>query len=147
MRIFIIVFLIFIFILLFGLLIFAVRQYLSSGFVSNKKTTSKAELSADKEIGINELLQLVSDNNISRNDLFRLSQIFTKFSFPPKTGNELSNEAKLYLDFVLLVASHKNTDAKLISFVNKESKVKNPAYAVDIDQYEQTGIEQRKNRK
>ena len=54
--------------------------------------------------------------------------------------------AKVYLNFVLLVASHRNADAKLIAFMDEELKKANPEYKHEIDIYENEGINQRGKR-
>ena len=54
--------------------------------------------------------------------------------------------AKIYLNFVLLVASHRNADAKLIAFMDDVLKNANPLYKKEIDIYENEGINQRGNR-
>ena len=54
------------------------------------------------------------------------------------------SDAKAYLNFITILASHKNADAKLIAFMSNELKKKNPEYVAEIDYYEQLGTSQRK---
>ena len=53
---------------------------------------------------------------------------------------------KVYLNFVLLIASHKKSDAKLIAFMNTTLKKVNSDYGTEIDIYENEGLRQRMNR-
>ena len=73
--------------------------------------------------------------------------VFSHFiPFPKKTKGIAPKSAKIYLNFVLLVASHHNADAKLIAFMDEELKKANPDYKREIDLYENEGINQRGNR-
>ena len=75
-------------------------------------------------------------------------QIFVgNFSIPAKNNQVMPKEANNYINFIILICSHKNSDAKLISFLDKEAKKKNPSYIVEIEESEKIGIENRKNRR
>lgn len=93
---------------------------------------------------LDELI-LVLLNKQSTNDALTSVAIdfVQNFPFPPKKDANVPKSAKSYLRFVLLLAMHKNTDAKLIAYVNKELKKRNPSYANEIDIYEDQGIMQR----
>lgn len=98
-------------------------------------------------ITIEDLLAIVANRKSSKNDIEAASVKFIRdFPFPQKPQAQAPEDAKIYLNFVLLVASHKNSNAKLIAYINKELKKRNPAYSKEIDIYEDRGIDERKNR-
>ncbi|AQW82694.1 hypothetical protein [Campylobacter pinnipediorum] len=97
-----------------------------------------------KQNTITDVVELVSDDSLTRKELFLLCEAFLKHNFPSKNGSGVPDSAKEYLNFILLIASHKNADAKIISFLNTEAKKKNPEYASDIERYESLGLQQRK---
>lgn len=144
MKIFLIVFLILIFFILVFILIKMMLKIKNDTQSSSAKTINLEQKKA-KSIGIRDLLEVVIDNNLSKNELFVLCDSFLKLTIPAKKNGETPMEAKEYLDFILLIASHKNADAKIISHLNSGAKRRNPSYVVDIDNYEKNGLEQRKN--
>ena len=89
-----------------------------------------------------------SDKTLSKNELFELIQIFgEKFIIPAKKNQIAPKEASNYINFIILICSHQNADAKLISFLDKEAKKKNPSYVAEVEDSERIGIENRKNRR
>lgn len=50
----------------------------------------------------------------------------------PSKRTTAPKSAKVYLNFVLLVASHRNADAKIIAFMDSELKKSNPEYKKEI---------------
>ena len=110
---------------------------------ANKITPIKEEI-----LTIEKLEELASDNSLSKNELFDLVKVFTdKFSIPAKKDKSAPKEASNYINFIILICSHQNADAKLISFLDKEAKKKNPSYVTEIEESEKIGIENRKNRR
>ena len=106
------------------------------------------EVEGEEEFTIEKLEELASDKNLSKNELFDLVKVFTdKFSIPAKKDKSAPKEANNYINFIILICSHKNADAKLISFLDKEAKKKNPSYITEIEDSEKIGIENRKNRR
>lgn len=102
---------------------------------------------ANENSRLDDLLFIVSRRSSSKSELSSAAIEFVrKLPFPKKESSKVPENAKEYLNFILLLASHKNTDAKLIAFVNKELKKRNPSYIKEIDIYEDQGIRQRKNR-
>lgn len=96
---------------------------------------------------LDDLIHIVSNERSSRQKISRATLDFIEnFPFPAKKDNAVQDESKMYLNFILLLASHKNADAKLIAHANKELKKRNPDYLDEIDIYEDQGIEQRKHR-
>jgi len=96
---------------------------------------------------IEELLEIASRRSTSRNDLTAaILKVSKECPFPSKIKGLAPKNAKMYLNFILLVASHKNADAKLIAFMDEELKKTNPEYKTEIDIYENEGIHQRSNR-
>ncbi|QCD52208.1 fatty-acid--CoA ligase [Campylobacter sp. RM16192] len=109
-----------------------------------QKQTAKTKTN-NEDITFNQLLDIISNPNSTKNNLFSALKIFTnQFIIPPKKNGQLTDEAKTYLKFVLIMASHKNADAKLIAFMNNELKKKNPEYAREIEVYEEQGRLRRK---
>ncbi|KEA45490.1 hypothetical protein [Campylobacter mucosalis] len=151
MRIFFVVLLLLVFLSLLVALVFLVKKLLKHRSdtinIENFSTQTKTQIE-QKSFSINDLLLIASKPETTTNELFDASRYFVQnLIIPPKDSSDLSEEAKKYLSFILLVSSHKNTNAKLISFLSTEAKKKNPAYTVEIETYENQGIESRKVRK
>lgn len=131
-------------IILLGLIVFLV--VLAIKIASKKQTltakTQKQEVKSTTP-DIKELLKFASDSSKSRNDLANLVYVFSQLKWPEFT-NPISKDAELYLSFILLIASHKNADAKLVTYLNSESKKLNPAYHNLIEEYENIGLSNRK---
>lgn len=115
----------------------------SSKALDNSTDSTK---NTKKAPDIETLLRLASDSALSKNQLGELILAFCRLSFPPKSA-QLSDEAKKYLSFIMLIASHKNADAKTVAYLNEEAKKKNPTYASEIEEYENVGLQSRKARK
>jgi len=96
----------------------------------------------EKKVTINDMLKIAKAKNSSKEDLTKaVVTVAKELPFPPKMSkNGVSREAKKYLDFVFLVSAHPNSDAQLIAFMNKELKAKNPSYKMEIDVYEDRGV-------
>ena len=117
---------------------------------STKETKSANKIAPIKEevLTIEKLEELASDKSLSKNELFDLVRVFAdKFSIPAKKDKGAPKEASNYINFIILICSHQNADAKLISFLDKEAKKKNPSYVAEIEESEKIGIENRKNRR
>jgi hypothetical protein len=110
------------------------------------KKVSK-ETPEKREVTIKEMVELVARKNTSRDDLKKaIDTVRKSLPFPKKNKHKLPNGIKVYLNFVLLVASHKNADAKLIAYMDRELKKANPQYTTEIDIYENEGFQERANR-
>lgn len=97
----------------------------------------------DKTINIDDLLVVVSDDNLAKNDLFLALQYYiNNFEIPKE--NEL--EINKYMLFIFLISSHKNANAKLIAYMSITLKRLYPNHAVRIELEEQKGVEYRKKR-
>ncbi len=113
----------------------------------SKNISIKKEKVKEPEITFEELLSIVKSKRSSTNDLSKaVIHLVRYFPFPEKKGNAVSDEAKKYLDFVFSVASHPNANAKLIAFMDKELKRANPSYKVEIDVYEDRGLNLRRKK-
>jgi len=113
------------------------------------RTTSSGGVSSSgrKKSSIEEMLEIAANRNSSKNDLTNaIIKVSKELAFPSKIKGKIPKDAKLYLNFVLLIASHKKADAKLIAFMNYELKKANKAYSTEIDIYENEGLRQRMNR-
>ncbi|MDD3343231.1 MAG: hypothetical protein PHR87_06640 [Sulfurospirillaceae bacterium] len=105
------------------------------------------EIEASKIKTIEEMIEIAARRNTSRNDLtVAILEVAKSCAFPAKVKGVAPKSAKVYLNFVLLIASHKNADAKLIAFMDAALKKTNPEYKSEIDLYETEGIHQRGNR-
>jgi hypothetical protein len=110
--------------------------------VVKKGTTAKA-----KTYTIEDMVELAANRNTTKNELTNaIIKVSKEFKFPPKIKGKIPKGIKVYLNFVLLIASHKKADAKLIAFMNYELKKVNSDYGTEIDIYENEGLRQRANR-
>ena len=110
--------------------------------VENEKAIEAAKIRT-----IEEMIDIAANRASSRNDLTAaIFEVARSCTFPAKTKGVAPKSAKIYLNFVLLVSSHKNADAKLIAFMDETLKKANPEYKKEIDVYESEGIHQRGNR-
>ena len=110
-------------------------------------THTKVQEEKARKIAIEALIDIVSKRTASHNDLTNaILKASKECPFPPKEKGIAPKVSKIYLNFVLLVASHRNADAKLIAFMDEELKKTNPEYKREIDMYENEGINQRGNR-
>ena len=108
---------------------------------------TKEEEAKDQKVAIEALVDLAAKRSTSRNDLTNaILKAAKECPFPEKQKGTAPKISKVYLNFVLLVASHRNADAKLIAFMDEELKKANPTYKHEIDVYENEGINQRGNR-
>lgn len=107
----------------------------------------KNEESKAQKIAIEALVEIAAKRSSTRNDLANaILSVAKECPFPEKTKGIAPKSAKVYLNFVLLISSHRNADAKLIAFMDEELKKANTAYKHEIDIYENEGIHQRGNR-
>lgn len=108
---------------------------------------NKSDSRSKEKITIEKLVDIAADRNSTKNDLTKaILELSRHFPFPNKLKGKITTEGKVYLNFVLLVASHRNADAKLVAFMNTELKKKNDDYTKEIDIYESEGIRQRGKR-
>ena len=106
--------------------------------------SQKKKKSQEPEVTLDDLIKIVSSKQSSKNDLTKATIKLAKdFPFPKKRGSSLTNEAKKYLNFVFLTAAHPNADAQIIAFMDKELKRVNPSYKMEIDVYEDRGVNSR----
>mgnify|MGYP001202693265 CR=1 FL=1 len=99
------------------------------------------------KITIEKIVEVAADRKSTKNDLTKaIIELSRSFPFPHKIKGKVPPEGKIYLNFVLLIASHKSADAKLVAFMNTELKKKNEEYRKEIDIYESEGIRQRGKR-
>ena len=108
---------------------------------SRKKTAKKIRVT------IKDMTEIAAKKNTSYDDLKKAVDVVKKdLFFPKKIKYKLPKDIKIYLNFVLLVASHKNADAKLIAYMDRELKKSNPEYTTEIDIYENEGLKERTHR-
>ena len=114
--------------------------------IAVKKSTVKIS-NPEVAVRIEQLVDIAANRNSSKNDLTNaVLKVSQSFPFPKKTKGQMTKEGKIYLNFILLVASHRHADAKLVAFMNTELKKKNPEYTKEIDIYESEGLRQRGTR-
>ncbi len=100
-----------------------------------------------RKIAIEALIDIAAKRTSTHNDLTNaILKAAKECPFPAKEKGVAPKISKIYLNFVLLIASHRNADAKLIAFMDEELKKTNPEYKQEIDMYENEGINQRGNR-
>ena len=127
--------------------LFIVVANLQKTVLIRVKEKAEREEEAARNITIEQLVELVAKRNTSKNDLTAaILRASKECPFPKKDKGIAPKRAKVYLNFVLLVASHHNADAKLIAFMDVTLKQANPEYKTEIDIYENEGIHQRGNR-
>ena len=130
-----------IFLIIVAALIFLVVKFKHSSKTAQNEPSKQEE----KELTLQYLIEIVSNQKSDKNDLFAALKIFAdSFKIPPKQNGKAPSDTKAYLNFITILASHKNADAKLIAFMSNELKKKNPEYVAEIDYYEQLGTSQRK---
>ncbi len=120
----------------------------SMGKKSKKiKVVKKGHVSKNKKYTIENMVELAANRNTTKNDLTNaVLKVSKEFIFPSKVKGKTPKGIKVYLNFVLLVASHKKSDAKLIAFMSTVLKKVNQEYSKEIDIYENEGLRQRANR-
>lgn len=115
--------------------------------VAIKISQKQHEEDAQKKMTIESMVELVAKRSTSKNDItLAILEVAKNCPFPAKIKGIAPKNAKMYLNFILLVSSHKNVDAKLIAFMDEQLKKTNPEYKKEIDIYENEGINQRGNR-
>lgn len=130
------------FILLFVLAIILVLFTLSKS-----KTSANVKHSGTKKaLNLEQMLARLNDPSLNLNALHELALAFINTQKLPFKGKALSADAKKKLDFVTLFALHQNTNAKEISFLNRELSKRYSSYKKEIDAYEQMGLAKRKMR-
>ena len=129
------------------LVIIVVINNMGKPQVKSVKKTHKQVDSTGNELRIEDLVDIAANRNSTKNDLTNaVIKVSKHFPFPKKPRGRVTKEGKIYLNFVLLVASHRKADAKLVAFMNTELKKANKEYSQEIDIYESEGIRQRGNR-
>lgn len=127
--------------------LFIVVMNLQKTVIVEKKTPQEIKEEEARKIAIEELVEIAAKRTSTKNELSTaILKAAKECPFPPKEKGVLPKSAKVYLNFILLIASHKNTDAKMIAFMDTELKKANPEYKQEIDIYENEGIHQRGNR-
>ena len=134
--------------LLIIIILVLVVVFSSMGKKSKKiKKVKKQGIIKGKKYTIEDMVELAANRNTTKNDLTNaIIKVSKEFIFPPKIKGKMPKGIKVYLNFVLLVASHKKADAKLIAFMNTTLKKANSDYGTEIDIYENEGLRQRINR-
>ena len=108
---------------------------------------SKQQLVAKKRFTIKDMTEIAARKSSTTAELKKaIDVVKNDLKFPPKKNSKFPKDIKTYLNFVLLISSHKNADAKLIAYMDKELKKANPRYLTEIDIYENEGFKERVNR-
>ena len=108
---------------------------------------SRQQPVAKKRFTIKEMTEIAARTSSTTAELKKAIDIVKNdLKFPPKKNSKLPKDIKIYLNFVLLISSHKNADAKLIAYMDRELKKANPGYLTEIDIYENEGFKERANR-
>jgi len=134
--------------LLIIIILVLVVVFSSMGKKSSKvRVVKKGTTAKGKKYTIEDMVELAANRNTTKNELTNaIIKVSKEFKFPSKIKGKIPKGIKVYLNFVLLIASHKKADAKLIAFMNNELKKANSDYGTEIDIYENEGLRQRANR-
>lgn len=110
----------------------------------NKPQKAPQQTNNDSNITLEDLITIVSDKKSSKEEISKAVLYFIKkFPFPPKTDGRVPSSAITHLKFVSLVAGHKKSDAKLISYMTNELDKSNFNYISEIEQYKNIGLRSR----
>lgn len=127
--------------------LFIVVANLQKTVVIESPTPTPEQKEKEQKIAIEALIEIAAKRTSTRNELANaIIRAAKDCPFPVKEKGVAPKVSKIYLNFVLLIASHRNADAKLIAFMDEELKKTNSEYKREIDLYENEGINQRGNR-
>lgn len=127
--------------------LFIVVANLQKTVVIESPTPTSEQKEKEQKIAIEALIEIAAKRTSTRNELANaIIRAAKDCPFPVKEKGVAPKVSKIYLNFVLLIASHRNADAKLIAFMDEELKKTNSEYKREIDLYENEGINQRGNR-
>ncbi|NOX15828.1 MAG: hypothetical protein GXP61_07360 [Epsilonproteobacteria bacterium] len=119
----------------------------NSKVVIKTKTINKKNDISKKIVNIKDMVEIAAKRDSSEANLKEAIGIVAKqLQFPKKIKYRVPKEAKIYLNFVLLIASHRHCDAKMIAYMDKVVKQANPDYTREIDIYENEGLRERSRR-
>ncbi len=119
----------------------------NSKVIIKTKTITKKDIPSKKTISIKDMVEIAARRDSSEADLEKaIDDVASQLPFPKKIKHRVPKEAKIYLNFVLLIASHRNCNAKMIAHMDKVIKQANPDYAREIDIYENEGLRERSKR-
>ena len=111
------------------------------------KEQNKKPTTYKKNFNIKDMSEIAAKRKSSKEELKKaIDYVKKNLPFPKKINHKLPKDIKIYLNFVLLIASHKNADATLIAYMDRELKKANPHYNTEIDIYENEGLKERSNR-
>lgn len=133
-------------IMLFFIVAVIYIAFLGSNSKKNKKTTQETKIPDKKDeelenLSINELNAIASDSKSSKNDLFKIVRYYLRnYNIPAKVDGKIPPESDPYLLFVYLIASHRNSDAKLIAYMSVSMSEKYPQYAIEIETQEKKAV-------
>lgn len=106
------------------------------------------KIDAGEKVSLQELNNFILDKYASKSDLTKVTNYFVdNIKLPPKNSSDsIPFSAKPHMYFISMVSSHPSADASLISMFNAKLKRANPGYENQIDQFESTGIANRRER-
>jgi len=111
------------------------------------KEQNKKPIIYKSNFNIKDMSEIAAKRKSSKEELRKaIDYVKKNLPFPKKTNHNLPKDIKIYLNFVLLIASHKNADAVLVAYMDRELKKVNPQYNIEIDIYENEGLKERSNR-
>jgi len=132
-------------IIIFIVLIAIVKN--NNRVIIKTKIIDKQTNNHNKNSTIKEMVEVAARRDSKEVDLKDAIDIVAKeLPFPKKIKHRLPKEAKIYLNFVLLIASHRHCDAKMIAYMDKCIKENNEEYTREIDIYENEGLRDRSRR-
>ncbi len=126
-----------------GVLVLFVLVFLVAKF--NSTGNKNAHVKNAKTVDIYTYIKIVSDESSSALKIQNaIDEVVKSYPFPKKKEIKAPLSARPYLDFIFRVVCNKNSNAKLIAYMNKELKKANPDYRDEIDTYEEKGIRARR---
>ncbi len=111
------------------------------------KTVNKIDDIPKSSITIKDMVEVAAKRDSNEADLRKaIDDVAAQLQFPKKIKHRVPKEAKIYLNFVLLISSHRHCNAKMIAHMDKVIKQSNPDYTREIDIYENEGLRERSRR-
>jgi len=127
-------------------LLLILKNSKNTTIIINKEQNKKSTIYKEN-FNIKDMSEIAAKRKSSKEELKKaINYVKNNLPFPKKTNYKMPKDIKIYLNFVLLIASHKNADAALIAYMDRELKKVNPQYNTEIDIYENEGLKERSNR-
>lgn len=136
-------------IIFIGIGVFVVCIFLFVFFTMLSRSSKKIETTSNtsstpKLSDLDSMLYALEQESTSEEDIFKIVEKFLQTQKMEKKSPNPSDTCKKQLDFVTKVASHKNSNAKIIARLNVKLKEANPEYHKEIEMCEALGVMRRR---